>query len=1259
MRNIVVIGSVLLIFTLLASTLGAIVIEDASDSKITNNNARVDTVPTRIEIATRLADSYFLLWYEEMLVWADEQEPSYTDDGEEIAFDASIFFQMKYKELLAKDDPELMELYGSLEREPSRKMDGYTKTNTGTNCDIYVETGSNSFESLKNEFDNTIYPSNSEAFGTVGFKIEIYVFYADGSSPDSDGVGGWGGFFTPGRPRRVYIDSSDMNSWGFEILAHEHQHLIHNQKDPYEYLWINEGCADWAIVKAYGQNAGGVRSHLAYYEMTPDNDLTQFDNKMYDYGGTCAFITYLADHYGGDSFTKSLLANSGRGFSGVSQTLSSLGHSDDAIDAYLNWLVANYLDDTTIYQGEYGYSNLNIKVDLEGSYSSYPMTDNSEVKSWGADYYRFSNGREGLGVEFQGKGGGNDFGVWIIRSGSSPTSVEYMELDSADYGKHPLPGFGTSFTSVIAIVTADEDADYEFGIHTMDTTPPVTSITIDPIIPDGKNSYYVSTPTATLGSEEDADTYYYWNGNEEEIQTYTGALQIPEGANTLYFYSIDINFNKETPRTYQFLVDTIKPETGIVLNPENPDGPLFNGWYISHPLIEITEEEGADSFYRWDDGDDIRYEGIVEIIEGAHTLYYWSKDIAGNTEEANSLDLKIDTITPVTTANLWMGDSPLEDDEWCNRTVTVELVSNEDGETFYTWDEGNWNLYENELESHEGAHILSFYSIDEAGNQEGFNDILIKMDTIAPSSSLAVYPEAPDGNNDIYVTLPEVYISCDDEDASIYYFWDEQLPVEYDPLMDEIMVQGGTHTLSYYSVDIANNMEEIKTLEISVDLYSPTTNMRRQPLSPNGGNDWYNNITLTLSSNSADVDKTYYFFDNDQREREYKGPINEEIEDGERTFYYFSVDEAGNRERTGSFSFKLDTSPPRAVVDSSPQDIWIGDEISFSAMDSKDNIGVEHYKFTFGDGSQSDWITTGNITHSYTRKGTYTVGLRVRDESGLESEIDQSKIEIREKNDDDGLISFLPSGAGGSLAIILMAVLVVGVMLMVLILYSKKRKKKNKEEAVGEEEEESVVEREKEAKRLYGMEEKRKEADTIAEDPIYGSNPEETWNDTEYYDAGGEAEREERNLRYHEDADIDYYAFDEGSRYVPDIEYLPEMGVEDNALLPEYGWEEEISYDDEGEITETVKEKDLFFKEEKHEIVDLIPMGVDEEGEMTYASSELELYDAEEDTDSDYDEETDSPWDDEEEDEDEDEGIYEEDLPETKRVEGDLDSWNI
>ena len=75
-----------------------------------------------------------------------------------------------------------------------------------------------------------------------------------------DGQGGVGGYFSPQYPNYVFIDSSDM-SWADEILAHEFQHLIHWDEDPWEDHWINEGCADFAIFSCFGASAGSVVSH--------------------------------------------------------------------------------------------------------------------------------------------------------------------------------------------------------------------------------------------------------------------------------------------------------------------------------------------------------------------------------------------------------------------------------------------------------------------------------------------------------------------------------------------------------------------------------------------------------------------------------------------------------------------------------------------------------------------------------------------------------------------------------------------------------------------------------------------------------------------------------------------------------------------------------------------------------------------------------------------------------------------------------------
>ena len=1176
-------ASILLIAGLLVAGLGNYIFSSGSVSTVEKPGPGVFSEdkeaqsPEGVGRATKLADAFFPEWYEEMVNWAEDRPQEYAEDGIPIAFDASFYFKMKFLELLALNDLELVELEGTVNEfdEDTRKYDGYTKTNTGTHCDIYVETGTSSFDSLLNEFDNTIYPSNTEAFGTVGFKIGIYVYYRDGSAPESDGQGGVGGFFTGTRDHRVYIDSADVSSWGFEILAHEYQHLIHHHKDPHENLWINEGCADYAIIKAYGQNAGGIWSHLQYFEAYPDNDLTRFDGYPYDYGSTGAFITYLADHYGGDTFTKALLTNSGRGFNGVTRTLSSLGYSDDGVAAYLNWLVANYFDDTSIYDGQYGYSNLNIKVDLAGTYSSYPMSDSSDVNSWGADYFKFKSGREGMGIEFQGKGGGNDFGVWVVKKGSADTVVEYMDLDGNDYGKHPLPGFGSTYSTVVMIVTADEGDNYDFGLINMDTTPPATSLSVIPTVPDGRDTYYVTKPVVTLSTEEGATTYFYWNGNEEEASTYSDPIPILEGINTLHFYSVDIFANIEEARDFEFKVDTVSPETDYIITPDTPDGPLYNDWYITHPTIRFEMDEEGDIYYRWNDEKERKYKGSVDIREGENLMHYWGKDVAGNIEEMNSFTLKVDTTIPTTSPNLWTGAGLVENENWQNETVTVELVSDESSEIYYAWDDASYSYYKGEFESPEGEHVLSYYSIDEAGNQEYLKEITVRTDTIPPRTDISVNPEAPNGNDGVYITLPEIRLDSDDEEATIYYYWDDHYPEVFDPDMDLIEGKEGEHVLSYYSVDIAKNIERLNNLNIAVDITAPITKLSREPLSPDGEDDWYHNITFELTCSSPDLHRTFYYFDNDKTERTYDGPLlAEDMEEGERTLYYYSVDVVGNKESENSFIFKLDTESPSAVLRIDSREIEEGGEVKLSGYGSTDEMGIVRYKYIFGDGSYSTWITSGNATHTYSKEGTYTVGLRVQDTSGRESEMMTATITVTGDDVDEAFLTTPMLGAVGGVTAV--------TLLIILILFIRKRKRKGRETDADVPFEEDVPQ--KEAVLLYGD---RAFTPIAEEEPIgqsgknvddaqmyavsYGSEGDYSFNEMEYLEPGAEPEDDRFDPEiggadsevfyggeYEPDDGMDLFAKPRLSKHARASP--PEEGMED-LYLPSHGEDDEIDYD--------------------------------------------------------------------------------------------------
>jgi len=998
---------------------------------------------TKQDIFLERSDVLFDQWYVEMEEWVQDEQKFKGYDNE-VPIDASAFWKMKYLDWMDEDIEYLSEQIGhETYNLDSRSTRAWSHTNSGVHCEIYVETGSATMENLKNEFDNVIWPSVTDAFGTPNRdSIDIYVFYTDGNNPESDGQGGLGGFFYGGYPNRIYVDNADISSWGYEITAHEFQHLTHNKKDANEELWIDEGCADYAIITTYGSNAGGVSSHLNSFKYNTDNDLTQFDNYMYDYGSCAAYITYLADQYGGTAFTRALISNSNNGFYGVSSALASLGESDDSIDAYLNWLAANYLDDNDIYDGEYGYTSLNIRVSLEESYSSYPMSDSSDVKRWGADYFRFTSGSDGLGLEFQGNGGGDDFAVILIKTGISESTVEMMDLDYQDKGFFSLAGFGLSFNSLIMVVTADSNAGYDFEIIPMDTTPPVTTISLDPVLPDGENGYYITNPTFELNSNENGSTYFYWEGDQEEIE-YTGPVEIPEGINTIHYYSTDLYLNDENVKSITIKVDQTKPNSQIDIYPENPDGPFFNGWYVTEPDIDLfSAEEEVEIFYQWDLEDMEIYDGQVNILEGEHDFSWWSIDPAGNQEDKHNMSFKIDTLEPFTQLTILGNQSQVEEWEWYTETLNIELHSDDEVTTYYAWDTQDFNLYTESLTGPQGIHTLYYYSIDIAGNEEYIRQRTFKCDNIPPSTLAEVYPEEPNGNNGIYITRPVINLTTEEESAVTYYYWNEEMPRSGG---SGIFVEEGSHSLYYFSMDKANNSEEVKHLNITVDLTPPLTSITKEPRQPDGENGWYNTIKLTLGSNSNDMETIYYWFDHDQTKIPYKQPItsdNTDIPDGGITLYYYSVDLAGNREETREFQFKIDSGDPEAKITISKRKISEGEETHIMAHQSDDEGSNLNYLFSFGDGKKTSWLTEKNISYAYDKPGTYTVELVVKDQSGLESEPVELKVIVEE----DPVNTTFALGGADMIGIIIAAVFLLLLLILFIILVRRRRKRRGVKE---------------------------------------------------------------------------------------------------------------------------------------------------------------------------------------------------------------------
>jgi hypothetical protein len=210
------------------------------------------------------------------------------------------------------------------------------------------------------------------------------------------------------------------------VASHEFEHMIHWKYDEDEDSWVDEGMAELAMY-FYGNP-----DNIAGFNSNPDNDLTVWDGNWSDYIQTYLWSLYFFERYGGHPAVYAVVHEPANSVAGYNAVLDAFGFSEDFDDVFADWVVANFLDDTDIADGRYGYLGEDLPpFNVAGSYSSYPTVDvQKTVNHWAADYYRFQNiASEGLTLSFDGSDD-NSFAVraLALRAGDIPEVIP-MELD--------------------------------------------------------------------------------------------------------------------------------------------------------------------------------------------------------------------------------------------------------------------------------------------------------------------------------------------------------------------------------------------------------------------------------------------------------------------------------------------------------------------------------------------------------------------------------------------------------------------------------------------------------------------------------------------------------------------------------------------------------------------------------------------------------------------------------------------------------------
>jgi immune inhibitor A len=271
-----------------------------------------------------------------------------------------------------------------------------------------VDFNQKDMQDLVNTFENKIYPTDRAFFGSewtpgIDGDVHIYILYARGIGQRVAGYFSSADEISPqahkySNAHEMFLfnaDNSPLNDpYTYGVLAHEFQHMIHWHLDRNETSWINEGFSELAVfLNGYtigGQDWAFLRS--------PDLQLTDWPNDPNatgpHYGAGFLFTDYFLNRFG-EQATQALVRDPENGLESVDDVLKSIGATDPqsgqpitADDVVIDWMTANYLQDSSVADGRFAYQNYPDapKAAATEKIDTCPQDNNYSVKQYGAEY---------------------------------------------------------------------------------------------------------------------------------------------------------------------------------------------------------------------------------------------------------------------------------------------------------------------------------------------------------------------------------------------------------------------------------------------------------------------------------------------------------------------------------------------------------------------------------------------------------------------------------------------------------------------------------------------------------------------------------------------------------------------------------------------------------------------------------------------------------------------------------------------------------
>jgi peptidoglycan/xylan/chitin deacetylase (PgdA/CDA1 family) len=494
---------------------------------------------------------------------------------------------------------------------------------------------------------------------------------------------------------------------------------------------------------------------------------------------------------------------------------------------------------------------------------------------------------------------------------SSTTTVKYRAFDyagNAEPVNSRLISVATAAPTQV-VLTNPADGATVSGTTSLSATASDTSIASVDFAIDGQS----------VGTTDQAPFMVSWDSTTVADGSHTVTARGRDAAGTL----VDSDAASITVANAQTPTDTTPPTSTI----ECDDAPCSAEAYNAAVSVSLTaaDDPGGSGLaairYTTNGSDPTPSNGTLYTgtfsISSTTTVKFRAYDKAGNVEAARTQAIGVDRVAPTSSISCGGGTCG---SEYSGTPVSVGMAASDSGgsgvaDILYTTDgttptTSNGSVYTAAF-TVGSTTTVKYRAIDKAGNLEPVNSALIKVDTVAPATTLSCNGGSCSGTFKPGASLTLTATDADSGLASIRYTTNGTDPTaSTGTLYSGAFSIAATATVKYRAFDKVGNAEAVGATQVEIDGTAPSASLTK----PSAGEIVTGTTTLSASaSDNGEVDHVDFLVDGQNVGTAAAAPYSitwssQTVADGPHTVAARAVDTAGNTATSSSVSVTVANS---------------------------------------------------------------------------------------------------------------------------------------------------------------------------------------------------------------------------------------------------------------------------------------------------------------------------------------------------------------